>query len=195
MTQSLDWSKSELTGVKMHKLRSNLGQLSYDLLKGQNVCPVAAEIRIGRSWLYLALFKGILNKMILNMRYLFIFCSCCITPAWMFRGVFWHVTDMHHDIYYDETKSPSDVCVSAMGRGTLDPGPYGDYRYINVILNISCDCLRAENVLLFITWIFFFFVLSMRTLNCSSEIFPKETAAIKIMPCGVFIDVTHPGNW
>lgn len=44
------------------------------------------------------------------------------------RGNFWHISDQHLEIYYDESKARDRVCPSSYGAETLDPGVYGDYR-------------------------------------------------------------------
>ena len=46
----------------------------------------------------------------------------------MQQGTFWHVTDMHHDIYYNESKEPDEVCPSSDGVNTTNAGMFGDYR-------------------------------------------------------------------
>jgi len=43
-------------------------------------------------------------------------------------GTFWHVTDMHHDIYYDESKPANEICPSSSGAETINAGIFGDYR-------------------------------------------------------------------
>jgi len=45
------------------------------------------------------------------------------------EGNFWHVTDMHHDIYYNLSAPSSDqVCPSSSGAKAENPGIFGDYR-------------------------------------------------------------------
>nr|XP_002122011.1 acid sphingomyelinase-like phosphodiesterase 3b [Ciona intestinalis] len=45
------------------------------------------------------------------------------------NGKFWHVTDLHLDFYYDETKIDANtICPSSFGENTMDAGPFGDYR-------------------------------------------------------------------
>lgn len=42
---------------------------------------------------------------------------------------FWHVTDMHYDMYYDATaQDKSQVCPSSYGDAAIDPGQFGDYK-------------------------------------------------------------------
>ena len=47
------------------------------------------------------------------------------------EGNFWHVTDMHHDIYYNLSAPSSDqVCPSSSGAKAENPGIFGDYRFV-----------------------------------------------------------------
>ena len=44
---------------------------------------------------------------------------------------FWHLSDMHLDFLYNmKSSNKSAICPSSFGRPAINPGPYGDYRYL-----------------------------------------------------------------
>ena len=46
-------------------------------------------------------------------------------------GTFWHLSDMHLDFLYNlKSSNKSAICPSSFGRPAINPGPYGDYRYL-----------------------------------------------------------------
>ena len=46
-------------------------------------------------------------------------------------GTFWHITDIHLDTFYNlYAENPSSVCPSSNGEAVINPGPFGDYRYL-----------------------------------------------------------------
>jgi len=68
---------------------------------------------------------------------------------------FWHVTDMHFDLYYNSLNEVSEVCPSSNGVEAINPGIYGDYRCDapwKLILSAVNEMKRRSKDLDFIIW-------------------------------------------